>query len=477
MDLHRLGFQSHHEEVGPVDLPVSGRWPAWLDGALLRIGPALFEVGRSRYRHWFDGLAMLYRFGFADGRVRYANRFLRSRGYEAARAQGRIVYDEFGTCPDTGLLGRLGRLAFGPETSHNANVNVVACNGHMLALTESVTPIAFDAETLATLGPEPLADGFQGQIGTAHPHADARRGLLVSHLLEVGRRCAIHVLEQPQGGGARRRIASVPVDRPSLMHSFGLTDRHVVLIEPPCRMNPLRVRFSLAPIVAGYRWQAGEPIRFRLVDRADGSVVTVEGEPCFAFHEANTFDDGDAVVIDLCAYPDAAILHGLGLEQLRGGPQAPGPRSRLVRYRLPKAGGSATAVEIASEPAELPAIAAAAAGRRYRSCWAASLRGPDSAFLDRLVRLDVVHGCLAAAWEQAGCFVGEPVLVPRPGGDGEADGVVLSLILDGFAGRSAPLALDAGSLEELARAELPHAAPFGFHGRHQSAAELPPAAG
>jgi beta,beta-carotene 9',10'-dioxygenase len=78
------------------------------------------------------------------------------------------------------------------------------------------------------------------------------------------------------------------------------------------------LRFSLEPFIASYRWHAGEGTRFRLVDRSDGSVVTVEGDPCFAFHQTNAFDDGDAVVIDLCAYPDAAIVEGLGLERLRG---------------------------------------------------------------------------------------------------------------------------------------------------------------
>ena len=35
--------------------------------------------------HWFDGFAMLHRFSFADGDVSYANRFLESRAYRAAR--------------------------------------------------------------------------------------------------------------------------------------------------------------------------------------------------------------------------------------------------------------------------------------------------------------------------------------------------------------------------------------------------------
>jgi carotenoid cleavage dioxygenase-like enzyme len=74
-------------------------------------------------------------------------------------------------------------------------------------------------------------------------------------------------------------------------------------------------------------------------------VVTVEGDPCFAFHQTNAFNDGDAVVIDLCAYPDAAIVEGLGLERLRGPGTAGLTSSRLLRNRLPKSGGTAKVEE------------------------------------------------------------------------------------------------------------------------------------
>ena len=42
--------------------------------------------------------------------------------------------------------------------------------------------------------------------------------------------------------------------------------------------------------------------------------------------------------------------------------------------------------------------------------------------------------------------------------------MVLSVVLDSAAGRSFLLVLDAGSFEELARAEAPQRIPFGFHG-------------
>ena len=51
--------------------------PAWLRGGLVRVTPAQMDFDRRSVSHWFDGMAMLNRFGFAgDGSVSYASRFL-----------------------------------------------------------------------------------------------------------------------------------------------------------------------------------------------------------------------------------------------------------------------------------------------------------------------------------------------------------------------------------------------------------------
>jgi beta,beta-carotene 9',10'-dioxygenase len=54
--------------------------------------------------------------------------------------------------------------------------------------------------------------------------------------------------------------------------------------------------------------------------------------------------------------------------------------------------------------------------------------------------------------------------VASPGSSIEDEGVVLSVVLDSQIGRSFVLVLDASSLAERARAEVPHHIPFGFHG-------------
>ncbi len=83
---YAVGFADLDEEVAVDSLPVTGVFPQWLSGTLLRTGPAKYDIGATTVNHWFDGLAMLHRFGFDDGRVSYRNRFLRSETYLRVRS-------------------------------------------------------------------------------------------------------------------------------------------------------------------------------------------------------------------------------------------------------------------------------------------------------------------------------------------------------------------------------------------------------
>ncbi|MET0207339.1 MAG: carotenoid oxygenase family protein, partial [Thermoleophilaceae bacterium] len=112
---------------------------------------------------------------------------------------------------------------------------------------------------------------------------------------------------------------------------------------------------------------------------------------------------------------------------------------------------------------ELPRIDYAR--RNTRDYAYAYFAGWDDGWLDRLVKLDVRDGT-RREWSAPGCYPGEPIFVREPGAEAEDGGVVLSVVLDSEAGRSFLLVLDAGSFEELARAEAPHHIPFGFHGEY-----------
>jgi carotenoid cleavage dioxygenase-like enzyme len=454
---YRKGFETLEREVTLDALECSGALPAWLAGSLVRTGPAKFEAGEQSLRHWFDGLAMLHRFSFADGAVSYGCRFLRTPAYAAAE-EGRIGFQEFATDPCRSLFRRF-QTAFAPSDSvfgHNANVNVARLGDRHVAMTETPMPVAFDPQTLETLGVTAPAPGHHS---TAHPHHDPGRDEAINHVVRFSARSQYRFFVQ-RADAAPRVLARRGVNRPAYVHSFGLSERHLVLAECPLTVNPTGMLLSGRPFIENYRWDARRGARLLVFERDSGRLRgAYETEAFFTFHHVNAFERRGELVVDLCAYDDSSIVDALYVDRLRAGEPLPEPQLR--RYRL-DLGGGAVRSESLGAALELPRIAYRRCnGRPYRYVYGV---GPGDGFLDRVVKMDVERGG-ATSWRSDGCYPGEPVFVAAPGADAEDDGVLLSVVLDAARGTSFLLVLDAGSLEERARAEVPHHIPFGFHGQ------------
>jgi beta,beta-carotene 9',10'-dioxygenase len=458
----RLGFADQDEETALDSLPVSGALPAWLTGALVRVTPAKFDVGERRVDHWFDGLAALNRFGFADGTVSFRSRFIRSHAYREA-VQGRLT-PGFGTDPCRSIFKRVQSI-FSPDFTDNPNVNLAQVGERYIAMTETPLPVEFDAETLETIGQLGYSDSIKAHVTTAHPHHDARRDELVNYVVRFSRVSEYLLYGLPAGGSERRVIARLPVERPAYMHSFGMSERHLILAEYPLRVNPLRLALSGKPFIQNYAWRPDEGTRFAVVDRESGELHgSYETDAFFCFHHVNAFerDRGRELVVDLIAYEDASIIDRLYLG--REGPRGDIPPSELRRYVIDVAGGRVRWEKLADGSVELPRIDYGRDNaREYGYAYFAGASG--AGWLDQLVKVDVRDGA-RSTWSAPGCYPGEPVFVREPGTAAEDGGVVLSVVLDTGAGRSFLLVLDAAGFEEVARAEAPHHIPFGFHGQY-----------
>ena len=457
---HRLGFTSQDEETSVDRLPVTGELPEWLTGALVRVTPALLEVGGRRVAHWFDGVAMLNRFGFADGKVSYGSRFLESTAYKDAK-DGEWRHGGFATDPCRSIFKRVQQI-FSPDVTDNPNVNLARIGERYIAMTETPMPVEFDPETLDTVGHFEYADRMKAHVTTAHPHHDAERNELVNYTARFSRVSEYVLYGLPADSSTRRVIARMPVKEPAYMHAFGMSQRYLILAEYPLRVNPLKLAFSGNPFIENYSWRGDEPTRFRVFDRATGELRgTYDTDAFFCFHHVNAFDRGGELVIDLCAYKDASVIDSLYLDD--AGPKGTLPPVELRRYTLNLDGGAVRWELLADGSLELPRIDYGGCNTRDYSY--AYFAGSDESWIDRLVKVDVRDGT-RSEWRADGCYPGEPVFVREPGTESEDDGVVLSVVLDANAGRSFLLVLDARSFEELARAEAPHHIPFGFHGQY-----------
>ncbi|KAK6836753.1 Beta-beta-carotene 15-15'-dioxygenase [Apiospora arundinis] len=122
---------------------------------------------------------------------------------------------------------------------------------------------------------------------------------------------------------------------------------------------------------------------------------------------------------------------------------------------------------------ELPTINPAYATKRYRYFYSLPNRG-RSTMVDGLGKTDV-ETRETVFWDNPqGHTPGEAVFVPRPPATrdeavAEDDGVLLSVVLDGYGRNSYLLCLDARTMTELGRAECGWAIAHGFHGVHTQA--------
>jgi carotenoid cleavage dioxygenase-like enzyme len=461
---HRLGFESFEEEPSPTALEVEGDLPEWLTGTLYRNGPGLFEVGDEPITHWFDGLALLRRFRF-DGGIEYSSRFLRSEAYMAAE-RGEFAFRGFGTHVPRSTLDRVREIVTG-ETTDNASLTVRRRDGEHRAVTETVREIAFDPDDLSTLGERLEGVDATGTLG--HDHYDPLQDERIGVGTDLGPRPSYVVYRDPDDGPIEE-IARIGTDEPAYMHSFALTDHYVVLTEHPLTVSP-RQLLGDRPFIESYRWYPERDTRFLVVDRRTGERVAEPGVPAFfTFHHVNAYERGSELVLDLVAYEDHSIVESLVLPNLRS--RAPDlPDAELHRYRIDLDAGTAAGETLFPGPIELPTTHYAEANvHPYQYCYGVG-RGPAT-FSDRLHKVDVEHGT-DERWMEEGVHPGEPLFVPAPDAEEEDDGVVLSVALDTERERSCVLVFDAAAFEEVARAYLPSALPFGFHGSFYRDGERP----
>jgi carotenoid cleavage dioxygenase-like enzyme len=460
------GFESLERETDGESLDVEGTIPEWLSGRLLRTGPAKFEVGDETYNHWFDGLAMLHRFGLRDGDVSYRNRFLRSGAFEDATAEERIVRSEFGTDPCRSIFGRIMSF-FSQKPVDNGNVNVAAYGDAYVSMTETPFPIAFDPDTLKTLGPVPATENPDADMSTAHPVVDRDAGRAINVTLAFGRTSSYGVVERDFASGDRRLLREIETDDPSYLHSFGVTDEYVVLAGFPLVFDTMALLLRSGTFADALEWKPELGTRFWAVQRSDGELAGQwRGPARFGFHHVNAFEVDGELQVDVAAYDDATIVDDLYLDRLRSADTTGPPAGHLERFHLPLDGSSVDVSRRSDTRIELPRIDDRRATRDYRYVWGGGQRKPDN-FIDQIVRIDIDSGD-AETWHQPGCYPGEPVFVERPDAAGEADGVLLTVVLDAERDSSFLAVLDAESLDEVGRARVPHHIPFQFHGNFYS---------
>ena len=449
--LHGL-YAPVHEEVSIDDLPVVGELPTDLFGAYFRNGPNP-ERAPGGMHHWFDGDGMVHAIHFENGKARYTNRFVGTADLASERAGGEAM---------PGIFAKAREV---PERrtvyKDTANTDVVFHAGRLLALWYiSGQPVALDAKTLATLGPETMGGALPRNV-SAHSKVDPRTGELVFF---------DYALYEPKmwvGALSKERVLThyqeIELPGPRLPHDMGLTENYVILHDLP-------VVFS-DKAIAKKMWQirvADQPTRFGVVPRRGGEPKWFSFPTCYVYHVINSWEEGDEVVMAACKM----VPNGFAPDVAAHGPYAPmvtvlALRAQPFVWRMNMKTGEGREERLDDRLSEFPAINLDYTGVKNAFSYHVVMDDHVEQRFSALLKYDLRKGSSVEHRFPKGVYGSEPVFAPRSdtAGGAEDDGYVLSFVTD-MAGHSEVLVIDAKNFDKapIARVQLPRRVPAGFHG-------------
>ncbi len=425
-------------EYSDLTLPCAlGSVPPDLAGVLFRNGPGRLERGGVPYGHPFDGDGHIVRLAFDQGQVHYTNRFVRTRGFVAEEAAGRILFRGFGTNRPGGLFANLLRLNF----KNTANTNVIWHGGRLLALWEGGLPHRLDPRTLETLGTEDFDGRLRNPFSrieralapylpfSAHPHLDADTGDLYNFGMIFGARSRL-ILYRVAADGALGQPRVHELERLSFVHDFALTGRYLVFLLPHADFDIPRAILGLASPVASLKIATDRPLEALLIPRDGGPAIHLEAGPGFVFHIAQGHDREDGtLVLDVVRYPEYPAFDRLESLFADDGPAV---MPRLERLLLDPGSRTCRTEALSDRGAELPRMTPETRDGTPPIIY--SLGAPPdrrAPYLTCIQRLDTGSG-EERVREFAPDLPGEPI--PVPGCDGAV--WILTLIYRAQTGRT-----------------------------------------
>lgn len=409
------------DELTTFDLPIDGEIPAGLDGWYLRNGPN----PREATGHWFTGDGMVHGVRLENRRAAwYRNRWVRTESFKRPFP----LYNKDGS---RNLHASV------------ANTHVVRHAGKTLALVESSLPYEITNE-LETLGCYDF-DGRLADSMTAHPKICPTTGEL--HFFGYGSIFAPHVTYHRADASGELTV-NRPVEVPALtmMHDFALTAAHVIFMDLP-------IVFNLDIAMRGerdmpYRWDDNYGARLGVMRRDDpfGEIRWFDINPCYVFHVANAYDDGNSIVLQAVRYPE--------LWRHDGGFEVDGV---MWRWTIDLTSGTVEERQLDDRGVEFPRIDDRLAGLPARY----AITVGDGSLVQYDLETDAAqeHRFLEGA-------PGEAVFVAGSSATDERTGWYLSYVYDNQRNGSDLVILDAADITAapVARIRLPQRVPHGFHG-------------
>ncbi|ANB19523.1 carotenoid oxygenase family protein [Dokdonella koreensis] len=442
------------ESLGPTAATLQGRLPKGLAGTLYRNGPAWFERDGFRYSHWFDGDGMVHAWRLGDGAVSHRARMVATPKFTREQAAGRFLYPAVGTTIPNALAVR------NNDDANVANTSVMVVDGRLFALWEGGSAFELDPDSLVTRGPTTWREDLALAPFSAHPLRE-RDGTLwnfgsISLLGGSG------LLVWRIGKDGRLMSATqLAVEQSAYLHSFAMTDRHLVFVLMPFRRTEGGAFFE------SLRFAPDLPCKVAVVPKsAPDTAQWFEVDFAAIYHFGDAFERDGRIQVRAVRHTDP-VGAGSPMAGAMRGEQEQAPTSGHLRtLHLDLRSGRARWELHAKHVMEFPLFDTRTRGDRPAILYAPTEVNPAVPYFNAVMAFDPERDRRMVHRYGDHVLAEEHVFVPRPGSRRPGQGWLLGTLLDSARGRSGIAVLDAEHVEDgpLAEAWLPYTFPLGFHG-------------
>jgi all-trans-8'-apo-beta-carotenal 15,15'-oxygenase len=463
--------------------------------------------------------------------VRFQSRFIETKAFQQERSANQfLVRGTFGTGPmgasagagvnqdpvEPSLVTKVMKRAFQLDIKNTANTQVVAFGGKLLTLFEAGLPYRLDPITLQTLeeydmggtlprgkmavslkDADTLPDFMGGAAHTAHPNICPRTGHLVGwSWTQLANDGSLKVTITEWSPVDFSPVASATYIIPNCElapHDMAMTENYIVLKVNALEMNRLDFLSGLKGPAASLKMDGRANVKGWILPRPTSTVeckepIVVDIPPCFSIHFSHAYEcpiTGNIVSI-FSGWPASDSKDFLGA----WGGFAPIfnqiPQTFIWRLELDPRTQSTVDLSIApgcrNVCAEHPVVHPNFVTKRVLNSYAvASNLVGDSTAPCGYVRLRVEDGSITplavgdrnqdvdSYWFGSRYFAGEPLVVPKTGGDlnDEDDAYLLGMVQDSVRNRSFVAIFDLKrplTAGPVCRLWLKSAVPHGLHG-------------
>lgn len=453
---------------------IDGEVPRFVRGTGYWNGPARFQRGGLRYRHWLDGDGMVCALRCDDDGVHFTNRFVRTAKWVAEEEAGQPLFRAFGT----GFPGD--RLIRGIALASPVNVSVYYYHGALLAGGEQGLPWELDPRTLETRGPYAF-DGALNAVSpfSAHAKLDPASGELLNFGVSFASAQPCLNLYRFDAGGALRSRRRVPLPYPASVHDFCVSTRHLVFYISPYLVDLQALAESGRTLMESLSWQPLLGSRLLVVSRESGAVVAeVPLGGSYCLHTINASEAADPALGGELLTVDVIELERPIYDQYQEMPDLfpevgeGRPVRLLVDLRRGCLAGRRE-IDYRFAP-DFPAIDLHRAEHAYEDFWMIGISATGRAgrkFFDQLVHADWARPERLDVWQApSGQYLaGEPLMVADPAR--QRGGALLCPLFDAERRASRVLLFDALQVAAGPRAVLHLEAPVppSFHAFFASA--------